>query len=114
MNTDTFLAGTAIGGKELRSTVVSNAAPSNRYFVARLRSGTWTSATLSLKASPDGVTFYPIKVAGSYIGITPSLLHYDAFLIPTNFPYLQLWSTDGSGADTNQVNAIVVEYFFTN
>lgn len=110
MNTATFSAGQSVSNAILVAPSPVDV-PNNRYLVAKVKTGdTWTSATLGLYGSLDGTNYFPIKVAGSYIGITPTTTNWDAFLVPFGFKYFKLFSHNGSGTPTNQVSAVNIEF----
>ena len=76
-------------------------------------SGAWTAATLGVQYSLDNSNWYSVMnsdatYAGGTLGATDALI----FSIPV-FPYIRLWSHNGSGTDVTQSAAETVSVHFS-
>jgi len=75
-------------------------------------SGAWTAATLGIQYSLDNTNWYSVMnsdatYAGGTLGATDALV----FSIPV-YPYIRLWSHNGSGTDVTQAAAETVSVHF--
>lgn len=88
---------------------------SGRYLAVRLKTGSWTSASVGVKVSFDGGTTYlPVRIAGSYTAIAniaSTVWDYIVFPAPAG-ARIKLWSHNGSGTPTTQVTEVVLEAMY--
>ena len=106
----TFGAGANVSSL-LRFAPPSIVESTTRRLTIKITSGSWTSANLGVQVSSDGGTnFYPLKMSGSWAGLSAGpTTFFDSFEIPRSADLVKLWSNDGSGNNTNQVNAIELD-----
>ena len=78
----------------------------------RRTTGAWTAATLGIQGSVDGLSYFPLKSWADYIGgslVTDEWLSFDAPV----FPFMRLWSHNGSGVSVNQIAEEQVQVYLT-